>query len=119
MIAVVGGSINFVTELTSNTATTQMILPILASLSRSLELHPLLLMIPAALSASCAFMLPVATPPNAIIYGSGQVPIGKMIRAGIILNLTGIVLTTLLVLGVAPFIFDISFGEFPAWAASP
>lgn len=119
MIVAVAGSINFVTELTSNTATTQMILPILASLSRSLQLHPLLLMIPAALSASCAFMLPVATPPNAIIYGSGLVPIGKMIRAGFILNLIGIVLTTLLVLLFAPVIFDIKMTEFPSWAVSP
>lgn len=119
IILSVAGSINFVTELTSNTATTQMILPILASLSRSLQIHPLLLMIPAALSASCAFMLPVATPPNAIIYGSGQVPIGKMIRAGFVLNLVGIALTTLLVLGFAPFIFDITLAVFPDWAAGP
>ncbi len=119
MVVAISGSINFVTELTSNTATTQMILPILASLSRTLQIHPLLLMIPAALSASCAFMLPVATPPNAIIYGSGQVPIGKMIRAGIILNLVGIALTSILVLVVAPFIFDISPTVFPDWASTP
>lgn len=115
VIATIGGTINLVTEMTSNTATTQMILPILASLARALQVHPLLLMIPAALSASFAFMLPVATPPNAVIYGSGRVPIGKMIRAGIILNIVGLILTTIFVLTLAIPIFQIA-GGMPDWA---
>lgn len=116
MIATVGGTINLITEVTSNTATTQMILPILASLAVALQLNPLLLMIPAALGASFAFMLPVATPPNAIIYGSGHVPIGKMIRAGVLLNLIGLILATIFVLTLGLPIFDIDPSVFPEWA---
>jgi solute carrier family 13 (sodium-dependent dicarboxylate transporter), member 2/3/5 len=119
VVATICGSINFLTELTSNTATTQMILPILASLAQALEVNPLLFMVPAAISASFAFMLPVATPPNAIIYGSGRVPIGKMIRAGIVLNLVGIALATLFGLTLALPAFDISMSVFPDWAAAP
>ena len=107
VIAVITATITLVTELTSNTATTQMILPIMASLARSLHLNPLLLLIPAALAASCAFMLPVATPPNAVVYGSERVPIGHMIRAGVLLNLVGIILIVLFVYLVLPRVFDI------------
>lgn len=89
--------LTFLTELTSNTATTQIVLPILGSLAAALAVNPLLLMIPATLSASCAFMLPVATPPNAIIFGTGEVKISHMMRTGIIMNLIGIVLVTLIV----------------------
>ncbi len=87
----------FLTELTSNTATTATFIPILAALSPVFDLHPYMLIVPAAVAASCAFMLPVATPPNAIIFGSGHVTIQQMIRAGFWLNLTGVVLITLLV----------------------
>jgi len=72
----------FLTELTSNTAITELVLPIIASASVGLGFNPLLLMIPATISASCAFMLPVATPPNAIIFGSKMVPMGKWYRSG-------------------------------------
>ncbi len=88
--------LTFLTELTSNTATTEMILPVLAAIGVATGIHPLILMIPATLSASCAFMMPVATPPNAIIFGSGEVRIAQMARAGIWLNLIGILLVTLL-----------------------
>lgn len=87
----------FLTELTSNTATTATFIPILAALSPVFDLHPYMLIVPAAIAASCAFMLPVATPPNAIVFGSGHVTIQQMIRAGFWLNLTGVVLITLLV----------------------
>lgn len=87
----------FLTELTSNTATTATFIPILAALSPVFDLHPYMLIVPAAIAASCAFMLPVATPPNAIIFGSGHVTIQQMIRAGFWLNLLGVVLITLLV----------------------
>ena len=80
----------FLTELTSNTATTAIFLPIIAAFATSVSLNPLLLAIPAALAASCAFMLPVATPPNAIIFSSGHVTIPTMARAGILLNLVAI-----------------------------
>jgi sodium-dependent dicarboxylate transporter 2/3/5 len=91
----------FLTELTSNTATTATLVPILAGLAPGLGLDPFLLIIPAAMAASCAFMLPVATPPNAIIFGSGWVSIPQMSRAGFWLNLIGIFLITGLTYGVA------------------
>ncbi len=87
----------FLTELTSNTATTATFIPILAALGPVFDLHPYMLIVPAAIAASCAFMLPVATPPNAIIFGSGHVTIQQMIRAGFWLNLMGVVLITMLV----------------------
>ena len=86
----------FLTELTSNTATTATFIPILAALAVVFDLHPFMLIVPAAIAASCAFMLPVATPPNAIVFGSGQVTIQQMIRAGLWLNLIGVALITVL-----------------------
>lgn len=84
----------FLTEITSNTATTLVMLPILAKVGPGLGVDPLLLMLPATISASCAFMLPVATPPNAIVFGSGHVEMKQMVRSGIIINLIGVVLVT-------------------------
>lgn len=95
LIAIVVAGIIFLTELTSNTATTNVMLPILAGAAGGLGVHPYLLVFPAAIAASCAFMLPVATPPNAIVFGSGQISITHMMRAGIWLNLIGIVLVPL------------------------
>ena len=94
LVVVICTSITFLTELTSNTATTEMVLPILAPMALAIDVDPLQLMIPATLSASCAFMLPVATPPNAIIFGTGRVTMQDMMRAGLRLNLIGIVLIT-------------------------
>ena len=87
----------FLTELTSNTATTTMILPIIAATAVAAELHPLLLMVPVTLSASFAFMLPIATPPNAIVYSSGWITIREMSRAGLVLNFIGAFFITALV----------------------
>ena len=81
----------FLTELTSNTASTILIMPILATVALSNELDPLLIMLPAALSASCAFMLPVATAPNAVVFGSGHLTVPRMMREGLVLNLIGVV----------------------------
>ena len=100
VVGVVAGIV-FLTELTSNTATTATLIPVLASLAPGIGLEPLLLIVPAALSASCAFMLPVATPPNAVVFGSGLVSIPEMSRAGVWLNLTAIALITLLTYTVA------------------
>jgi len=86
----------FLTELTSNTATTATLIPILAGLASGMGTAPLLLIVPAAVAASCAFMLPVATPPNAIVFGSGHVSMFEMNRAGLWLNFVGIVLITAL-----------------------
>lgn len=108
--------LTFLTEITSNTAITTVFMPILASTAIAMEAHPFLLMIPAAISASCAFMLPVATPPNAIIFGSGYVSIPAMARAGIFLNLLGAVLITGLTYLLAIPVFDITLQSIPAWA---
>lgn len=88
----------FLTEVTSNTATSTVLMPVLAAAAQGLALAPALLMIPAALSASCAFMLPVATPPNAIVFGSGWVTMSRMVRVGLALNLIGAAWITLLTL---------------------
>lgn len=88
--------ITFLTELTSNTATTEMVLPVLAGISITTGINPLLLMVPATLSASMAFMLPVATPPNAIVFGTNRITMGQMARTGLILNLAGAVIITLM-----------------------
>lgn len=97
MIASICLLMTFLTEVTSNTATTTMMMPVLGSMAVALSMHPFLLMIPAAMSASCAFMLPVATPPNAIIFGSGYLRIPDMARTGFFLNLIGVVIITLVV----------------------
>ncbi len=91
MILLICLSVTFMTEVTSNTATSSLLMPLLASASIVMEVDPMLLMVPAAMSASCAFMLPVATAPNAVIYGSGRVRIEDMARAGFVLNLVGAV----------------------------
>jgi len=109
--------LTFLTEITSNTATTQMILPVIAPLAVTMGINPLLVMIPAAFSASCAFMLPVATPPNAIVFGSGLVPINRMARTGIVLNLLGAALILLTAKTLLKFFFAIESGVVPAWAA--
>lgn len=95
VLAVTAGVI-FLTELTSNTATTAALLPVLAAFGPGLGVHPYKLIFPTAIAASCAFMLPVATPPNAIVFGTGHVTIGQMAKAGLWMNLVGIVLVTLL-----------------------
>jgi sodium-dependent dicarboxylate transporter 2/3/5 len=84
--------VTFVSEVTSNTALTVLLMPILASVALAAGMEPALLMVPAAMSASCAFMLPVGTPPNAIIFGTGQVPTLTMVRKGFILNVAGVIL---------------------------
>lgn len=89
--------LTFLTEVTSNTATAEMILPIMAAMSTAIGVNPLLLMIPAAMSCSMAFMLPVATPPNAIIFGTNRVSILQMAKTGIWLNLTAMIIITLAV----------------------
>ncbi|MBM1145776.1 DASS family sodium-coupled anion symporter [Alcanivorax sp. ZXX171] len=88
----------FLTEVTSNTATAAAFLPLLGALAVSQDISPLLTTIPAAVAASCAFMMPVATPPNAIVFAAGHMRIQSMIRAGLVLNLIGVVLITLLAL---------------------
>jgi sodium-dependent dicarboxylate transporter 2/3/5 len=94
MVAVVT-LVVFLTELTSNTPTAATFLPILYGVAKSMSVDPMLLLVPATIAATCAFMLPVATPPNAIVFGSGHVAIRSMVKAGLWLNLISIVLISL------------------------
>ncbi len=97
----------FLTELTSNTATAATFLPIAGGVAVGLDAHPILLTVPVALAATCAFMLPVATPPNAIAYGSGYVTAGQMIRGGLWLNVVAIVLIPLVTLTLLTWVFQL------------
>lgn len=107
----------FLTEVTSNTATTATLLPVLAAAAIAIGENPLLLCIPAALAASCAFMLPPATPPNAIVFGSGQVTIPQMAKAGVWLNFISIVVLVAVSYLLAAPVFDVVPGVVPTWAS--
>jgi sodium-dependent dicarboxylate transporter 2/3/5 len=109
--------VTFLTEITSNTAIASIMLPIVGATAVGLHMHPYLLMIPAAISASCAFMLPVATPPNAIVFSTGAVSMSGMVRIGLIMNLIGVVLVTLVMYLLAVHVLGIVPGVVPAWAA--
>lgn len=115
LVGAISTLITFLTELTSNTATTEMILPVLASIATAAKIHPLMLMVPAAISASCAFMMPVATPPNAIVFASGRIRILDMVWAGILLNVIGVVVVTVLFLLIGPAVFGIDPTALPEW----
>ncbi len=106
----------FLTELTSNTATTQIILPVIASLAVSIHINPLLLMLPATVSASMAFMLPVATPPNAIVFGSNKITVMQMAKTGLLLNLVGAIVITLMAYFWGDSVFHIDLSTMPDWA---
>lgn len=112
VIAVVALTITL-TEVTSNTATTAMLMPVLAGVAVGVGVHPVGLMIAAATAASFAFMLPVATPPNAVVFGSGYVSIPQMARTGVGLNVVGVVLISLVALVWLPFAWDITLTEVP------
>ncbi len=116
MISGICTTLTFLTELTSNTATTQMILPILSSIAVAMKTNPLMLLIPATLSASCAFMMPVATPPNAIVFSSGRIKIFEMVKVGIYINIIGIVMVTGIFLVLGTFVFSIDPTVIPDWA---
>lgn len=94
VIAVICLTITFLTEMTSNTATTALMMPILAAAALAAGIEPALLMVPAAMSASCAFMLPVATAPNTIMFSTGRFPIKVMAREGFVLNFLGAIVVT-------------------------
>jgi sodium-dependent dicarboxylate transporter 2/3/5 len=98
MVAGICIAVTFLTEITSNTATTALLMPVLAAVAKGTGADPLLLMIPATLAASCAFMLPVATAPNAIVVGTGMVAPEDMVRTGLLLNLLGVIPITVAVL---------------------
>lgn len=101
LIFIVALAVTFLTEITSNTATTTLLMPILAAAAIGAQVDPLILMLPAALSASCAFMLPVATAPNAIVFGTGEVTVARMAREGLAINLMGAVVISAVVFVVS------------------
>ena len=106
-------AINFLTEVTSNVATTAMLLPVIAPIALELDIHPFILMTAAAVAASCAFMLPVATPPNAIVFGSGYLRIPDMVKKGFLLNIISILIIVLMVYYLLPVVWDIDKDVFP------
>lgn len=108
----------FMTEVTSNTATTAMLMPIMASLAVGLSVHPYGIMIAAATAASFAFMLPVATPPNAVVFGSGYITMPQMAKTGFGLNIIGILIVIVLALTWLPFVWGINLTRLPPWAGT-
>ncbi|MCB0192322.1 MAG: DASS family sodium-coupled anion symporter [Anaerolineae bacterium] len=106
----------FLTEVTSNTATATLLIPAMGAIAVAMGVHPYGLMVAAGVATSYAFMLPVATPPNAVVFGSGQVTIAQMSKAGVWLNFAGIVLITLFVMLFLQFIWGIDLNTVPAWA---
>lgn len=113
LLLVLIAAVNFLTEITSNLATTAMLLPILAPLALGIDVHPYILMVGATVAASCAFMLPVATPPNAIVFGSGYLKIVDMVKVGIWMNIISIIILTVIVYFLLPVLWDFDPRVFP------
>jgi sodium-dependent dicarboxylate transporter 2/3/5 len=116
VLCVVSFAILMLTELTSNTATAATFLPITAAVAVSLGQNPLLFVIPTALAANCSYMLPVGTPPNAIVFGSGRVPLPAMAKAGFVMNVVLVPIVVGLVLLLGPSIFGFQIDQVPDWA---
>jgi sodium-dependent dicarboxylate transporter 2/3/5 len=114
LLLILIATVNFLTEITSNLATTAMLLPIIAPVALSLNVHPFTLMVGITVAASCAFMLPVATPPNAIVFGSGYLKIPDMVKAGIWMNIISIILITIMTFFLLPILWDFDISTFPA-----
>jgi sodium-dependent dicarboxylate transporter 2/3/5 len=116
LIIIICLSVTFLTELTSNVATLSMLLPILATWAVSIQVHPLLFAIPATISSSMAFMMPVATPPNAVVFGSQRIKISEMARAGLLLNIVAVIFTVAATYLLLPYVIDSPIDVFPKWA---
>ena len=114
-VLVIVALMSFLTELTSNVASTQMLLPVFASMAVATGDNPLLFMIPATIASSLAFMLPTATPPNAIIFGTGRVTVDRMMRTGFTLNFIGILVITAMTYFFIGQSFDVFFRIIPEW----
>ena len=108
IILIIVTSINLLTEVTSNMATTAMLLPVLVTIALAIEVHPYFLLVAATLAASCAFMLPISTPPNAVVFGSGFLKIEDMFKKGVWMNLISIIIITLVVYFTLPFVFEMT-----------
>jgi len=115
IILIVCAMATFTTEFASNTAMASTLLPILAGLSVALDINPIILMVPATISCSTAFMLPIATPPNAIVFGSGYLQIRDMVKVGLIMNILGLLLISAVVYLLAGPVFNIDWNQMPAW----
>lgn len=115
-VGVVCFVILMLTEFTSNTATAATFLPVTAAVAIGMDQNPLLFLMPVALAANCSYMLPVGTPPNAIVFGSGRITLPEMARAGFLLNLALLPIITGLVFLLGRWIFGIEIGVVPAWA---
>ena len=113
LILILVASVNFLTEITSNLATTAMLLPVLAPMAFAFDLHPYMIMVSVTISASCAFMLPVSTPPNAVVFGSGYLRILDMMRTGVFMNLISIIIITIATYLYLPVVWDILPDVFP------
>jgi len=115
LVLICVASIIILTELTSNTATASTFIPILGATALGLGQDPLLLIIPATLAASCAFMMPVATPPNTIAYASGHLKISDMIKAGIWLNIISLIIIGVIIALILGPVFDVELNKIPLW----
>ena len=109
-------AVSFLTELTSNAATTEMLLPVVAALAVAIQVHPMLLIVPVTLSCSFAFMLPVATPPNALVFGTNRIRMMDMARTGLIFNVCAVFLVVVFMFTLGRVVFGIDMAEMPAWA---
>ncbi|MBK9590197.1 MAG: anion permease [Crocinitomicaceae bacterium] len=109
--------ITFLGEISSNTAIVETFLPVLAGLAITLEINPLFFMIPATLGASMGFMLPIATPPNAIIFATRKIKMVQMMRAGFALNVISVVIISIFMYFLGTYIFEIDLNAFPEWAS--
>ncbi len=118
LVFIIAISLAILTEFTSNTATAQMSLPLLAAISVSAKINPLLLMIPATIATSLAFVMPVATPPNVIVFGTGKLQIKDMVKTGIIVDFIGVLLLTLFVFAVIIHVLHIDLNQMPNWVNS-
>jgi len=107
--------VTFLTELTSNVTTVEILLPILGALAIAIKIHPLFLMVPATISCSFAFMLPVATPPNAIVFATNRIQTSEMAKVGILLNLLCVFLVATATLVIGKIIFDMDLSQPPSW----
>ena len=108
IILIIVTSINLLTEVTSNMATTAMLLPVLVTIALAIDVHPYFLLVAATLAASCAFMLPISTPPNAVVFGSGFLKIEDMFKKGVWMNLISIITITLVVYYTLPYVFEMT-----------
>jgi sodium-dependent dicarboxylate transporter 2/3/5 len=116
LIGTLTGLMSMLTEFTSNTATTEMILPVISGLANEIGVNPLLIMIPVTLAGSLAFMLPIATPPNAIAFSTGKLTIAQMIKTGFIINIFAIIVISFFTITWGTIIFNIDPAIFPDWA---